>query len=476
MSKTVAVVLIVKNEEALLARCLDSCKGADNYYILDTGSQDRTVEIARKYTDNVFLDFVWVDDFSAAQNFVKARVKEDIILSLDADEVLQCDFAEVRKAAELCRDTVKVKMVAEGDPDNTFGFPRLFRNCPEIYWVAAIHKHLNVPGDGEEVGNVVIQYGFSPAHHNDPDRSLRMLEHDVATNRGAVRNLYYLGREYWYKKRIAEAIVTLQRYVKASHWPAEEADAYLILSQAYYELLMVEEAAAAILQAIKINPDFKEAVEWMAHISSPVNRSQWVRMSRWASNRDLIWSRVPAEAPPNVWLISPHHDDESLFAAYTLMREKPNVVIVTSSHIQPNRGDLGCTDEIRQQETIAAMKIAECPVFFLGIKDTELTEDILIQRLNFFRPDKVYIPAIQGGNAQHDLVAKVCMQLFPNQYECYTTYSKTELYTTGKREIKPTADELEMKSRMLDCYDSQLSLRSTKPHFDAVRFQSEWML
>jgi len=58
MMKTVGVAMIVKNEEALLARCLESVKGLP-LYILDTGCQDRTIEIAQRYTDNVFIDFIW---------------------------------------------------------------------------------------------------------------------------------------------------------------------------------------------------------------------------------------------------------------------------------------------------------------------------------------------------------------------------------------------------------------------------------
>lgn len=467
--------MIVKNEEELLARCLDSVKGADAIYILDTGSKDRTIEIARQYTDNVFIHYIWADDFSEAQNEIKAQVKEDWILSIDADEILLCGFDKVREAVELAKDTVRVTMRAEGDTENVFGFPRLFRNSPDIFWVSAIHKHLNVPGDGEEVGDVEISYGFSPAHLQDPDRSLRMLEKTVAEEQRPVRNLYYLGREYWYKKRFVDAIFTLQRYVKVAHWPAEEADAHLIMAQAYLELKMIEESASEILQALKINPNFKEAAQFMAYISAPENKSQWLRMAQSANNQGLVWKRVPAEPPPNVFVIAPHNDDESLFLAYTLIRQQPTVIVVTDSFIQPERGDVGCDAETRRKETIEAMAIAGCPVFFMGIRDTELTEDILISRLNNLRPDRIYVPAIQGGNAQHDLVGKVCMQLFGDKCERYTTYTKTELYTTGNYEVKPTREEMGMKAQMLACYQSQVNLPSTRPHFEAVIDKPEWL-
>ena len=55
--------MIVKNEAEVLARCLDSVKGADELIIVDTGSEDNTIEIAKRYTDKVYDDFTWCDSF-----------------------------------------------------------------------------------------------------------------------------------------------------------------------------------------------------------------------------------------------------------------------------------------------------------------------------------------------------------------------------------------------------------------------------
>jgi len=84
---------------------------------------------------------------------------------------------------------------------------------------------------------------------------------------------------------------------------------------------------------------------------------------------------------------------------------------------------------------------------------------------------------MQGGNKQHDLINKVALELFgKDKCEQYCTYTKTELYTTGGWELKPTQQEIELKDKALDCFKSQLLLRSTKPHFDAVRGKSEWLV
>lgn len=61
--------MIVKNEEEVLRQCLDSVNNlCEEIIIVDTGSTDKTKEIAREYTDKV-IDFKWIDDFSAARNF-----------------------------------------------------------------------------------------------------------------------------------------------------------------------------------------------------------------------------------------------------------------------------------------------------------------------------------------------------------------------------------------------------------------------
>ena len=83
-----SLCMIVKNEERVLARCLDSLKDVmDEIIIVDTGSSDRTRRIAAEYTDLIY-DFARVDDFSAARKFAFSKATGDYIYSADADEYL----------------------------------------------------------------------------------------------------------------------------------------------------------------------------------------------------------------------------------------------------------------------------------------------------------------------------------------------------------------------------------------------------
>lgn len=93
------LVMIVKNEERSLRRCLEAAKPlVDQVIIADTGSSDQTVELARSMGAEV-VEFSWVNDFSAARNFALAHSDADWNLVLDADETLrQCSRGEVEKA------------------------------------------------------------------------------------------------------------------------------------------------------------------------------------------------------------------------------------------------------------------------------------------------------------------------------------------------------------------------------------------
>lgn len=97
----ISLCMIVRNEEKFLEQCLNSVKElVDEIIIVDTGSTDRTKEIAARFTDKVF-DFKWADDFSAARNESLKWAKGDWILVLDADEVIaKEDLTKIRKLVE----------------------------------------------------------------------------------------------------------------------------------------------------------------------------------------------------------------------------------------------------------------------------------------------------------------------------------------------------------------------------------------
>lgn len=146
--------LIVKNEEKHLHRCLTSIRSiCDEIIVVDTGSTDRTVEIAHSFGAKVFY-FPWKKDFAAARNFAIEKASGDWIIQIDADEEL---FLEDQfKVRELIHQgQCDAAFVAINNRNSTvFGenlptvhyLIRIYRNRKDIYYVNPIHEILKVPG------------------------------------------------------------------------------------------------------------------------------------------------------------------------------------------------------------------------------------------------------------------------------------------------------------------------------------------
>ena len=175
-------------------------------------------------------------------------------------------------------------------------------------------------------------------------------------------------------------------------------------------------------------------------------------------------------------LLIPHNDDEVLFCAYTIMREKPNVIVITDSYVQQKRG-LKFSAFDRRMETKRAMDLVGVPVKFSGVRDDEASNQNIREALKIIRenynPELVYAPMVEGGNAIHDMVGEEATLVFKN-VEYYSTYTKTRAYPEADIEIKPTEAERELKLEMLECYDTQKNLSSVKLYFEYAKRNSEY--
>ena len=111
--------MIVRDEEFTLSLAWHRYAGLfDEIVVLDTGSKDRTIEIARSFGARVF-DFVWVDDFGAARNAALARAKGDYAFWLDADDLIEPSeraklvelFGRLRRAERCLRSWCGVRAI-----------------------------------------------------------------------------------------------------------------------------------------------------------------------------------------------------------------------------------------------------------------------------------------------------------------------------------------------------------------------------
>lgn len=145
---TISLCMIVKNEEKLLRRCLDSVHDlVDEIVIVDTGSNDLTKEIASEYTDKIF-DFEWIDDFSAARNFSFSKCSMDYIYVADADEYLDDEnrFQFTALKDNLYPEIEIVQMMYETISHDTVlnvykeYRPKLFKRLREFTWINPVHE------------------------------------------------------------------------------------------------------------------------------------------------------------------------------------------------------------------------------------------------------------------------------------------------------------------------------------------------
>lgn len=284
----ISVVMIVKNEEVMLPRCLESVKNADEIIIVDTGSIDKTKEVATLGGAKVF-DFEWCDDFSKARNFALLKATGDWVLSIDADEVLDENGIEnIRLNLVTSEPVLGIHLKSI---DNDFIVPRLFRRIPSIQWHGRIHETISFSQfKSIEVG---ITYYSSPAHILDPKRNIRMLEKAHKDNPTSTRDMFYLAREYAYYKEWDKAEEMFEKYLKIATWLKEKADAHFMLALCYWVdgKSNGEKCRENCLKAININANFKAPILLMANASFEKNAQQWNRMAESADNSDTLFER-----------------------------------------------------------------------------------------------------------------------------------------------------------------------------------------
>ena len=148
---TISVCMIVKNEEKVLAGCLDSLAGiGEELIIVDTGSTDATKEIARKYTDKVY-DFAWTGNFSDARNYSFSKAGCDYIYSADADEVLDEENRNkfhILKNALTADSEIEIVQMYYGNQlsqNSIYNFdkeyrPKLYKRLRKFMWQEPIHE------------------------------------------------------------------------------------------------------------------------------------------------------------------------------------------------------------------------------------------------------------------------------------------------------------------------------------------------
>ncbi len=279
----VSLTMIVRNEESNLPACLESARDIfDEIVIVDTGSTDRTVEIAQSFGARVF-DFVWVDDFAAARNTALARATGDYAFWLDADDVL--DPAERVKLKSLLDN-----LGSEGeaayvvrcacDPDNEGGggqtvvdHIRLFPLRADVRWTYRVHEQIlpslrraDVPVRWTEVTVRHTGYTDVALRRRKLDRDEAILKEELAERPNDPFVLFNLGSIAIERQDWRAAIGYLRKSLAGSA-PTDSITRklYALIARGHQMLGELSEALAACASGLAVDPDdaellFREAV------------------------------------------------------------------------------------------------------------------------------------------------------------------------------------------------------------------------
>lgn len=288
--KTLSIFSVVKDEEVMIEDMLRSARGADEHVIIDTGSTDRTIEICKKYTDKVFTDYVWDDNFSEAKNYGISKCTGDWIVSLDAD----CRFKEgsietIKEFIQTADKNMYRLPLIWNDSNNKphHWLPKLYRREANVQYIGRVHEYPSILAEGDV--NAPIVFLYSPNHAKNPDRNINYLLKDDLTK---PRNQFYLGREYFERRRYEEAIKWLARYVESNSWLPERAEGLLTLAKCYWFTDNGEKAREAAFRAFRLNPEFKEAAKMLSEMHFEPWKSKWTKIANQCDNTDVLFIRT----------------------------------------------------------------------------------------------------------------------------------------------------------------------------------------
>lgn len=265
---TLSLAMIVKDEEKWLATCLDSVKDiVDEIVIVDTGSTDRTKEIAESYGAKVY-DFKWVEDFSAARNFAFSKATQEFILWLDADDRL--DAPEKLKPLLAALDPQFGCILMQ----YFYGFDefgnctalhmknRVVRNDGNFMWKGRIHEDLipTMTAGVSSTTEVAIYHRADGTRvRASSERNLRIALSEYKENPLDARIVFNVANSCVGLGRNEEAVKYYLEYLEKSGWDEEKYIAICRAAFCLYELGHLDEAMNMFLRAVKLRPKYADA-------------------------------------------------------------------------------------------------------------------------------------------------------------------------------------------------------------------------
>lgn len=254
---TLSVCLIAKNEEVVIKRVLECAKTfADEIIVVDTGSNDKTKEIAKEFTEHVY-DYEWNDDFAAARNFSFDKATMDYIMWLDCDDIINEENQKkiiAEKNNGFNADIIMGKYRISSDTANTV--VRMVKRGT-AHWEGFIHEYL--ARNDNTTTNCTIDFEVihskpESSVSRDAGRNLRIFERKKAENIPFnTRDILYYAKELYWNNRIQDSLVQIERYFQCEQrWVEDDIQLSLIEAKSL-SLLGRNEASLAVLASAIVN-------------------------------------------------------------------------------------------------------------------------------------------------------------------------------------------------------------------------------
>lgn len=251
--------MIVKNEEKNLKRCLDSVYDlVDEINIVDTGSTDKTVELAKKYTNRVY-HFDWTGKFKDARNQSFLYATKDYVLYLDADDVL---FEKDRQAFKKLKATLDFQVDAVsmyydagfdeyGNVTLRFRRHRLLKRKKQFVWKGDAHNYIEVSGNIQHA-NIAVSH---VKKNHATGRTIRIYEQKLKNGEQFTpRDHFYYGNELRENSKYDKAIAS---YTQAIHckdaWIEDRIFACLFRADCYQKLNQEKAVIQSLFQSLEIS-------------------------------------------------------------------------------------------------------------------------------------------------------------------------------------------------------------------------------
>jgi len=290
-----SVVLIAKNEEKTLPRLLGSLKEfqekGGEVLLLDTGSTDKTVEVATSFNcivhevgdkfvrvienaDEINAKFVKENeepivqngdklfDYSSARNYIADFASNDMIATPDCDEVYtKLDLKKVNELIASGVEQLEYNFVFSHDQYGNEAVKFMhskFYNRKKLKWVGIIHEVLEGEAKRQFVDESVIKLEHYQNHDTNRSGYLKGLALDCFENPENPRNSHYFGRELLWTGRPHSAIAELIRCIEIHWWAAEKASSAMYIGDAYGQLNLPEDQLLSYNQAIYYDGSLRE--------------------------------------------------------------------------------------------------------------------------------------------------------------------------------------------------------------------------